>query len=699
MALSPLDRPLRELATNDTARYVVPSQTHQPHQWAWDSCFHAIILAYLKPESAARELESLLESQWDDGRVPHMVFNPAVPANKYRPNAEDWGTGRPTSGIAAPPLLATAAKVIFRRTGDLEFLKRVYPRIGAYHRWLKGTRDPKERGLVGIVHPWESAMDDSPAWDGLRDEFLRRRGGEAAALPRIDLRGVPNAQRPGDEDHRFYGGLIQELQNTGWDGRRMAEGSPFYVADVLFNSLWAKANEDLSQIAWLLGEKGDSSQYRFYSSLVRQAIRESMWDAEARFFFPIDLRRWESIRVKSAAGFLPLYAQAASAPMASLLVEHLSDRRSFHYAVGVPAAAYGEEAFDPGCYRRGPVWMDVQWLLVNGLMRYGCFDLAHGVAERARRLVFEQGYWEYYDPFTGQGMGAPHYSASTLADIIEPFEPPDELRAGVQVLTEEQADRHEELAVLYRHPEACEDPIGIEQIVSTPRHIARRVLEKVRQEVKNALKPAPELSAETLQRMATSLKGVIQSQRGLWAEHPRISDLACVAGEAYFRGIGLPVRILSNKHLHRYLVLGLPGRPSWIVDLTGEQFVTHPLARVALLVERLTLELERDMAGGAPSWMRLEEQFLQTQYAVESCLRRQGTERPDRFEQESLVGVLKRDEACVDRLLRMALPSSTPTLQSYQQWLAGVLVQVSSAPWGPPGARLRRPGSRPASGR
>ncbi|MFH1723265.1 MAG: trehalase family glycosidase [Elusimicrobiota bacterium] len=691
MPSSRTERPLRELSANETPRYIVPSHVQYPHQWLWDSCFHAIVLAHLRPASAAREIESLLEGQWDDGRVPHLCFSPAIPPGKYRPNAEDWNTGRASSGIIQPPIIATAAKAVFQRTGDDDFLRRVYPKIAAFHRWIKDTRDPHETGLVGIVHPWESGMDNSPVWDGPRADFLRGYASRSSVPPRADTRAVPSSQRPTDEDYRFYWGLVEALQREDWDGRRMAERSPMFVADVLFNSLWAKANEDLSQIAWRLGRKGDSSDYRFSTTKTRRAIREILWSPGDGFFYPFDLRKGEPIRVKTAGGFMPLFAQAATTSMAAELIEHLSDRREFYSAAGVPSVSLAEESFEPERYWRGPVWVNIQWLLVQGLVRYGCFELAHSLGERIRRVVADQGYWEYYDPFSGKGLGAPHFSWSTLADVIEPLDPPPELRANVQVLPSETAERDEELATLYLHPEAIERPIEPEQVLSTPRYITRRVLDQVHHEARQAgLERGGEPSPERLRHAASALKGLIQSQRGLSKEYPRISDLACVAGELYLKDLGFDVRTVSNKYLHHYLVVeGIDGR-RWIVDLTGSQFASYPAARVPLLFERLTLRVEREIGLESPSWMRLEDQLLLTQYAVEGCLRRLGADRLDRVERQTLLIVLRRHEGCIDRLIRLALPSSSPYLKSYQQWLSAIIAPLTTRANDPMGRRVKR---------
>ena len=48
---------------------------------------------------AQTELETLLAAQWGDGRIPHIVFNPAVPLDAYFPSPDFWRSS--TAGRAA----------------------------------------------------------------------------------------------------------------------------------------------------------------------------------------------------------------------------------------------------------------------------------------------------------------------------------------------------------------------------------------------------------------------------------------------------------------------------------------------------------------------------------------------------------------------------------------------------------------------
>ena len=121
--MSLADAAIAVIRGNDTGEYVKPSQRLYPFQWNWDSAFVVIGLAGVDPERARTEVRSLLRGQWADGMVPHMVFHPQ-PVD-YRPGPELWGSQScegapdvPTSGLIAPPVLATAVRVLDEAAPD-----------------------------------------------------------------------------------------------------------------------------------------------------------------------------------------------------------------------------------------------------------------------------------------------------------------------------------------------------------------------------------------------------------------------------------------------------------------------------------------------------------------------------------------------------------------------------------------------------
>src|SRR3954463_6998212 len=98
------------LTRNDRGGYTVPTDRLYPFQWNWDSAFVAMGFALFDVDRAFRELERLVEGQWDDGMIPHIVFH--APSESYFPGPGVWGTRHriPTSGITQPPVFATALR-------------------------------------------------------------------------------------------------------------------------------------------------------------------------------------------------------------------------------------------------------------------------------------------------------------------------------------------------------------------------------------------------------------------------------------------------------------------------------------------------------------------------------------------------------------------------------------------------------------
>jgi glycogen debranching enzyme len=72
-------------------------------------------------------------------------------------------------------------------------------------------------------------------------------------------------------------------------------------------------------------------------------------------------------------------------------------------------------------YWRGPTWINTAWLLWLGLLRLGYEEQAQELARRVTGAVSQSGLHEYYDPYTGRGMGAPEFAWSALAiELLDP---------------------------------------------------------------------------------------------------------------------------------------------------------------------------------------------------------------------------------------------------------------------------------------
>ena len=86
----------------------------------------------------------------------------------------------------------------------------------------------------------------------------------------------------------------------------------------------------------------------------------------------------------------------------------------------VPSFDPSEPGFLPTNYWRGPVWINVNWVLYQGLRRYGYAAEAATLRSSLLRLTDEAGFFEHYDPLTGTGHGAAQFAwtAALVLDLL-----------------------------------------------------------------------------------------------------------------------------------------------------------------------------------------------------------------------------------------------------------------------------------------
>ncbi|MBA3634798.1 MAG: glycoside hydrolase, partial [Rubrobacteraceae bacterium] len=71
-------------------------------------------------------------------------------------------------------------------------------------------------------------------------------------------------------------------------------------------------------------------------------------------------------------------------------------------------------------YWRGPVWINIAWFLMHGLEAYGYQDHAQRLRKTIIELCRDQGFHEYFDPLSGDGLGSIlfSWSAALLLDVL-----------------------------------------------------------------------------------------------------------------------------------------------------------------------------------------------------------------------------------------------------------------------------------------
>lgn len=416
-----VERAKAVLNGNWVGNFTKPAPHLYPHQWSWDAAFIAMGYAHYDQARAEQELRSLFEGQWTNGLLPHIVFNPQ--ASAYFPGPEMWRTtNNPhasqtprTSGIIQPPVHATAVLHIFRHAQDTDraraFLADMFPRLRDWHAYLYRERDPEGTGLVYIRHPWESGQDNSPIWDASLQR-IQPRPDEIPAYQRVDTAIVDAADRPTSAEYDRYIYLVKLFADRDYDEDRIRRDCPFLIQDVLFNTLLCQANRDLAEIGRILG--ADPAPFEAWAQQTAQAVESNLWDDEHGLYVDYDVVAEAPIHAHVGAGFSPLYAGIPDASRAQRMYEYLNSP-SFCVlddAACYPVPSYDRQApgYSPNRYWRGPVWINVDWLLEQGLRGYGFDAYADKVHHAMVHLVQQHGFFEYFNPETGQGHGTNDFS-------------------------------------------------------------------------------------------------------------------------------------------------------------------------------------------------------------------------------------------------------------------------------------------------
>jgi mannosylglycerate hydrolase MGH1-like protein len=428
---------VRILVGNWRGASTVPSPTLYPHQWSWDSAFIAIGTSHWSQRRAETELVSLFGGQWADGRMPHIVFDPAVSADAYFPGPAFWRSREvdadnplDTSGIVQPPVHARAALDVLNNARDpvqaTAFLRRVYPRLRAQHHYLREHRVVDGLGLAAIVHPWESGLDNSPLWDAP----LARVAVDLSLLRRYTRRDIEHAgagERPTDEDYARYIRLAEAYRDSGYDDARYAPAAEFRVVDPLFNAMWAWSEEALAAIAEAV--EADPEPHLKQASELTQALVDVLFDDTTGTFAAFDAVERRQIRRRTVAGVVPIVLSGLPADTVRSLALQLN---SHHFGLlddavtGVPSYDLRAKDFDSQLYWRGPTWLNTTWLVWRGLRVHGLDEMSDKLANAMLQLAHTSGFREYFDPHTRSGHGTREFgwSAALILDVLETLENP-----------------------------------------------------------------------------------------------------------------------------------------------------------------------------------------------------------------------------------------------------------------------------------
>ncbi len=416
--------------------YTIPTAQLYPFQWNWDSGFIAIGYLHFDPAKAIQEFASLFSGQWSNGFLPHILFHKEI-KDRYFPNADFWGSQAiaeapkqlKTSGITQPPVHGFVLEKILNLAADYlpkDFARTYYQKVYLHHRYFYENRDPHQEGLVYINHPWESGRDNSPIWNEVYKKWSLAPE-EVPPYQRVDNKLANPEERPTQDDYDRYVYLVDLAKKVAYKDQDIYAQTPFAVQDTLFNAILIRSNESLIRIGKALGENVE--ELEIWQAKAIQTFKEKMWDEDLGIFTPYDLINQQAISMREIGGLLPLFANIPNQTQAQQLVGTLD---SPAFQVAAPDESYQCPTFDathPSFeghkYWRGPIWVNTNWMLHQGLEQYNFLEKALKIKSDTLEILSRLGFYEYFDANkailkdqkVGYGGNAFSWSASLFLDL------------------------------------------------------------------------------------------------------------------------------------------------------------------------------------------------------------------------------------------------------------------------------------------
>ena len=234
----------------------------------------------------------------------------------------------------------------------------------------------------------------------------------------FDRNGLPvwnSSDHSGMDNQISRAGRLDEFRYEGVD-----------LACYIYRELRA-----MELMAEKLGKAEDAKRFRVRAALLADKINTVFWDEEDGFYYDRDEHTGELVRVKSAAGFIPLWAGIVPPRRAERLVrEHLTDPDEFWTEFPVACYAKTEPDYvqgdirDWGCNWRGTTWIPINYMIMHGLLDYGYADVARKLARKTVDLVYKRNEVtrEFYDGESGEGLGLKRFWGWSVLAYVRPFE-------------------------------------------------------------------------------------------------------------------------------------------------------------------------------------------------------------------------------------------------------------------------------------
>jgi alpha,alpha-trehalase len=273
-----------------------------------------------------------------------------------------------------PPFYSQMVELIAEKRGQRRTYITALPYLlKEYQFWMNGLIRPRK--------PFHSYRRIVTLPEGVLNRYFDAKNTPRPESYREDTETAIKARTR--DSRRVYRDLRAGAE-SGWDFSSRWFADPLkldtiHTLDIIpvdLNCLLYMHEMSIAKSYTLLKQPLLAKIYRKKAKNRAELLMQYCWNEEKKFFFDYDFVAKEQTQTSSLAGSFPLYAGLVDAKIAAKVVEKLESEF-------LKQGGFVTTLHESGQQWDAPIgWAPLQWIVIEGLKRYGYHDLANQAADR-----------------------------------------------------------------------------------------------------------------------------------------------------------------------------------------------------------------------------------------------------------------------------------------------------------------------------
>lgn len=424
----------------------VPSRPFFPRGFYWDEGFNLIPILEYDADLALEILKSWFSLIDEDGWIAReQILGPEARSKVPK----EFTTQFPH--YANPPTLMLLLSTILEKFKNVQaaraeegFYKDAKQQEFGFEAMVAddGSDNSKQNSIVSGTSHWESPE--------LVTKYLRAIYPELQAhyewFRRTQKGGIKEWDRTAfskREGYRWRGRTPSHCLTSGLDDYPRADTPHTGELHVDLISWIGMMTKSMRELAEFLEMDDDAEDYKVVETAIERNIADLHWNPKEKTFCDKTIDEFEEDAFVCHKGYVSLFPFLLNlVPIADAdekvlpLIETIADPAQLWTPYGIRSLSAQDEYFGQGeNYWRGPIWININYMILKALQTYGEHpDASPKLKQRAAQVYRElrvnlvenvhanwekTGFaWEQYDEATGKGQGVKHFLGWTSLTVM-----------------------------------------------------------------------------------------------------------------------------------------------------------------------------------------------------------------------------------------------------------------------------------------